>query len=92
MVVTLCLMAYAAIQHRICYELKKKSRTFPNMKKKLAQNPTGRCVFLCFEGIYLLTPVNTKRHVICVSESQETILFIYWSQHTNQFIPDWGVE
>ena len=39
MVMTLCLMVYAAIQHRIRYELKRQSRTFPDMKKKPAQNP-----------------------------------------------------
>ncbi|KEQ14426.1 hypothetical protein GZ77_08615 [Endozoicomonas montiporae] len=76
MVMTLCLMVYAAIQHRIRYELKKQSRTFPDMKKKPAQNPTGRWVFLCFEGIYLLTPSSTERYVIGISESQETILSI----------------
>ncbi len=76
MVMTLCLMVYAAIQHGIRYELKKQSRTFLDMKKKPAQNPTGRWVFLCFEGIYLLTPSSTERHVIGIWESQETILFI----------------
>ena len=50
MVMTLCLMVYAAIQHRIRYELKRQSRTFPDMKKKPAQNPTARWVFLLFFG------------------------------------------
>ncbi len=36
MVMTLCLMVYAAMQHGIRYELKKQSRTFPDMKKKPA--------------------------------------------------------
>ncbi len=76
MVMTLCLMVYAAIQHGIRYELKRQSRTFPDMKKKSAQNPTGRWVFLCFEGIYLLTSSSTESHVIGIWESQETILFI----------------
>ncbi len=34
MVMTLCLMVYAAIQHRIRHELKQQSRFFPEQKKK----------------------------------------------------------
>ncbi|MBO9497020.1 IS1634 family transposase [Thalassotalea sp. G20_0] len=52
MVMTLCLMVYAAIQHRIRHELKKQSRVFSNQKKKPCQNPTARWVFFCFQGIY----------------------------------------
>ena len=48
MVMTLCLMVYAVIQHRIRYELKKQSRTFLDMKKKPAQNPTGRSALMAF--------------------------------------------
>ena len=36
------LMIYAAIQHRIRYELKKQSKCFPDMKRKAGQNPTAR--------------------------------------------------
>ena len=76
MVMTLCLMVYAAIQHRIRYELKRQSRTFPDMKKKPAQNPTGRWIFCCFEGIHVWTINGTEKHVVGISESQSTIIFI----------------
>lgn len=76
MVMTLCLMVYAAIQHRIRYELKKQSRTFPDMKKKPAQNPTGRWVFFCFSGIHVLTVNGAEKHVVGISESQAIIILI----------------
>ena len=76
MVMTLCLMVYAAIQHRIRYELKRQSRTFPDMKKKPAQKPTGRWVFCCFEGIHVWTINGTEKHVVGISESQSTIISI----------------
>ena len=81
MVMTLCLMVYAAIQHRIRYELKRQSRTFPDMKKKPAQNPTGRWVFFCFSGIHVLTVNGTEKHVVGISENQATIIFILGSTY-----------
>src|SRR6056300_188577 len=74
MVMTLCLMVYAAIQHRIRYELKKQSRVFPNQKKKPCQNPTARWVFFCFQGINVLTVNNQEEHVVGLKERQWTIV------------------
>ena len=81
MVMTLCLMVYAAIQHRIRHELRRQSRTFPDMKKKPAQNPTGRWVFSCFEGVHVLTVNRTEKHVIGLTDSQSTIIFILGSAY-----------
>ncbi|WP_419835553.1 IS1634 family transposase [Endozoicomonas atrinae] len=76
MVMTLCLMVYAAIQHRIRHELKKQSRVFPNQKKKPCQNPTARWVFFCFQGINVLTVNNQEQHVVGLKEKQLTIIQI----------------
>ena len=81
MVMTLYLMVYAAIQHRIRHELKRQSRTFPDMKKKPAQNPTGRWVFLCFDGIHVLTINGTEKRAVGLSERQLTIIFILGSTY-----------
>ncbi|KEQ17100.1 IS1634 family transposase [Endozoicomonas numazuensis] len=81
MVMTLCLMVYAAIQHRIRHELKRQSRTFPDMKKKPAQNPTGRWVFFCFSGVHVLTVNGTEKHVIGLSESMTTIVLVLGSTY-----------
>jgi transposase len=76
MVMTLCLMVYAAIQHRIRHELKKQSRFFPDQKKKPYQNPTARWVFFCFQGINVLTVNNQEQHVVGLQERQLTIIQI----------------
>ena len=76
MVMTLCLMVYAAIQHRIRHELKKQSRFFPDQKKKNCQNPTARWVFFCFQGIGVLTLNNQERQVIGLQERHWTIIQI----------------
>ena len=81
MVMTLCLMVYAAIQHRVRHELKRQSRTFPDMKKKPAQNPTGRRVLFCFDGIHVVTVNGTEKHVVGISEDQATIILILGSTY-----------
>ncbi|WP_256491585.1 IS1634 family transposase [Endozoicomonas sp. SCSIO W0465] len=64
MVMTLCLLVYAAIQHRIRHELKRQSRFFPDMKRKPCQNPTARWVFFCFQGINVLLVDGHEKHVV----------------------------
>ena len=76
MVMTLCLMVYAAIQHRIRHELRKQSRFFPNQKKKPCQNPTARWVFFCFQGIGALTVNNQEQLVVGLKERHWTIIQI----------------
>ena len=81
MIMTLCLMVYAAIQHRIRYELEKRSRTFTEVKKKPGQNPTVRWIFTCFEGIHVWVINGTEKHLVGITESQSTILFILGSTY-----------
>ncbi len=50
MVMTLCLMLYAAIQHRIRQELKKQSRVFPDQKKKALPEPNSKMGIFLFPG------------------------------------------
>lgn len=45
MVMTTCLMIYAALEHEIRKQLKEQNRYFPDMKKKPYQRPTARWVF-----------------------------------------------
>ncbi|NDL10715.1 IS1634 family transposase, partial [Photorhabdus kayaii] len=51
MVMTCCLMVYAALEHKIRHKLKQNVPFFPDMKNKPTQSPTARWVFLAFEGI-----------------------------------------
>ena len=48
MVMTCCLMVYAALEHKIRRELKAQSAYFPDLKYKPCQNPTARWVYFCF--------------------------------------------
>jgi transposase len=55
MVMTVCLLVYAALEFRIRQALKAHDATFPNQKGKPVQNPTARWVFHYFVGIHLLS-------------------------------------
>ncbi len=54
MVMTVCLLVYAALEYRIRKALKDHDATFPDQKGKPVQNPTARWVFHYFVGIHIL--------------------------------------
>lgn len=55
MVMTCCLMVYAALEYLIRKNLVNTDSYFPDMKKQPSQNPTARWVFYCFQGIHQIT-------------------------------------
>ena len=54
MVMTVCLLVYAALEYRIRRVLQDHEATFPDQKGKPTQNPTARWVFHSFVGIHVL--------------------------------------
>ena len=54
MVMTVCLLVYAALEYRIRTTLKDTGATFPDQKGRRIQNPTARWVFHYFVGIHVL--------------------------------------
>ncbi|MBF4243417.1 IS1634 family transposase, partial [Vibrio anguillarum] len=68
MIMTCCLMVYAALEHKIREELKAKDAYFPNLKYKPCQNPTARWVFFCFQGIDILTISENRQFVLNIEE------------------------
>jgi len=52
MVMTVCVLVYAALEYRIRTALKEHGATFPDQKGKRIQNPTARWVFHYFVGIH----------------------------------------
>ena len=74
MVMTCCLMVYAALEHKIRRELKAQSVYFPNLKYKPCQNPTARWVFFCFQGIHVLTMSDKQQLVLNVEERNSIII------------------
>jgi transposase len=61
MVMTICLMVYAALEYDIRNELKEQNKYFPNQLKKNVQNPTAKWVIYSFHGIHILT--NPEAHL-----------------------------
>lgn len=74
MIMTCCLMIYAALEHKIRQELKAQNLHFPDMKKKPTQRPTARWVFFCFQGIHVLSIDGNQRHVTNLQDRHRIIL------------------
>ena len=74
MIMTCCLMIYAALEHKIRERLKTKEMYFPDMKKKPTQRPTARWVFFCFQGIHVLSIDNSHQRVLNLEERHQVIL------------------
>jgi transposase len=54
MVMTVCLLVYAALEYRIRKALKEHGATFPDQKGRRIMHPTARWVFHYFGGIHVL--------------------------------------
>jgi transposase len=54
MVMTLCLLVYAALEYRLRQALKNVQQMFPNQTGQPVENPTMRWIFQLFVGIHLL--------------------------------------
>ena len=79
MVMTTCLMVYAALEHTIREQLAEQDEYFPDMKKKPTQKPTARWVFQCFAGIDLLTINQEQTLLLNIKDRQIVILKILGS-------------
>lgn len=74
MIMTCCLMIYAALEHLIRKQLIEKNLFFPDMKKKPSQKPTARWVFFCFQGVDELIIDNEEKIIVNIKERQKIIL------------------
>jgi len=74
MVMTLCLLVYAALEHRIRERLKAQQATFPDQKGKPNQRPTARWVFQYFKGIHVLVIGRARELVLNVQQQQYALL------------------
>lgn len=73
MVMTLCLLIYAAVEHKVRTQLKLQGEFFLNQLKKPAQNPTSRWIFFCFLGLHLVF-VNGKKHAVTNLKERHRII------------------
>ena len=74
MVMTVCLLVYAALEDRMRQALKAHEATFPDQKGKRVQNPTARWVFHCFVGIHLLSVSGQWPLVLNLTEAHCNLL------------------
>ena len=75
MVMTVCLLVYAALEYRIRQALKDHGATFPDQKGKPTQTPTARWVFHYFVGIHvLLIPGQWDPLVVNLTEEHRSLL------------------
>ena len=74
MVMTVCLLVYAALEYRIRKALKDHDATFPDQKGKPVQNPTARWVFHYFVGIHLLSVSGQWPLVLNLTEEHSNLL------------------
>ena len=74
MIMTCCLMVYAALEHKIREELKSQSQYFPDLKYKPTQTPTARWVFFCFQGLHVLTISQHQELVVNLKERNRVII------------------
>ena len=81
MVMTVCLLVYAALAYRIRNALKEHGATFPDQKGQRTQNPTARWVFHYFVGIHLLLLPDLRQWPLVLNLTEE-------HQHLLQLLGD----
>jgi transposase len=74
MVMTVCVLVYAALEYRIRQALQQQEATFPDQKGKPTQHPTARWVFHYFAGIHLLSVSWQWPLVVNLTEEHANLL------------------
>jgi transposase len=76
MVMTVCLLVYAALEYRIRTVLKEHAATFPDQKGKRIQNPTARWVFHYFVGIHVLYIPGQGLMILNLTDEHQHLLHL----------------
>ena len=74
MVMTVCLLVYAALEYRIHQALKNHDATFPDQKGKRIRNPTAQWVLHYFVGIHLLCQAGQWPIVLNLTAEHQHLL------------------
>ena len=81
MVMTLCLMVYAAIEYRIRRALEVTNKTVLSQLKKPTQKPSTRWIFECFAGIHVLIINEITELVLNLKDQPLSILELLGSEY-----------
>jgi len=76
MVLTVCLLVYAALEYRIRTVLKEQEATFPDQKGQRIQNPTARWVFHYFVGIHVLYIPGQGLMILNLTDEHQHLLHL----------------
>lgn len=75
LVMTVCLLVYAALEYWLCSALAASAETVPNQKgKPTTATPTMRWVFTLFNGIHVLYLAGASPQVLNLTSAQQTVL------------------
>jgi transposase len=74
MVMTLCLLVYAALEYKARQKLRETGEHFLDQKKRPSQNPTARWIFFCFLGLHVVNINGKRRQVTNLKPRHEIIL------------------
>jgi transposase len=81
MVMTVCLLVYAALEYRLRSALAASAETVPNQKGKPTATPTIRWVFTLFNGIHVLYLAGASPQVLNLTSAQQTVLRVLGSAY-----------
>jgi len=74
MVMTVCLLVYAALEHRMRKALLDSDSSLPNQTGKMINNPSIRWVFQYFQNIPVIYLQQTKNAVLNVNNHHKKLL------------------
>ena len=74
MIMTMCLMVYAALEYRIRQGLQQQGHTVLNQSKKPTDRPTARWIFHCFVGIHILLQDGQRVGILNLEERHRDII------------------
>lgn len=91
MIMTLCLMVYAGLEHRIREALQRNESTFVDQKGKPTAKPTARWVFQYFSGIHVLI-VGCMRQLVLNINDMHLVLLAILGERYQHIYADSGLE
>ncbi len=87
MVMTLCLLVYAALEHRIRKALNESGKSVPDQKGKATKAPTAKWVFELFLDVHLLLITQGTLQVLSMNLEDEvkTLLYLLGPHYTTAY-------
>ena len=77
-IMTLSLLVYAVLEHKIRKLLKQTNQTFDNQLGKATQTPTLRWIFNCFIGIHWLDIAKNQQIVLNINDAHLKNTGVAW--------------